>query len=256
MDPATDPPVPLSVLRVVLSERVRMELPAGEIHVWFHDADVAPAALDGLAPVLNPAELARASRYHFEADRRRSIVARASLRIHLSHYCGVEAASILIGAADGAKPEAPATGVQFNVSHAGDVVALAFSAACPVGLDVERIRPMRDAQGIARRYFSADEQRALDASADVDDTFFRIWTAKEALVKGTGKGLSSELAAFTVPFASAALAPVQAEPGVGLEGWSVASLDDPREGYRAAVAARTGHATLRVTNATVDSLLA
>lgn len=222
-----------------------MELPAREIHVWFCDSDVAPATLDGLALVLDPAELARASRYHFEADRRRSIVARASLRIHLSHYCGVDAASILIAAADGAKPEAPATGVHFNVSHAGDVVALAFSAACPVGIDVERVRPMRDAQGIARRYFSPDEQRALEESADVDDTFFRIWTAKEALVKGTGKGLSSELAAFTVPFLATALAPVRT--GVGdHEGWCVASLAAPRDGYRAALAARTTEAAIRV----------
>jgi len=223
-----------------------MPLPSGEIHVWFHDVDLAPGAVDDLARTLSSAELAKATRYHFDADRRRSIVARASLRHHLSRYCGLDPAAILIRSEQGVKPEAPATGIHFNVSHAGDLVGIAFSSACPVGFDIERIRPMRDAMSIVNRYFSSEEQQVLAKAADQDDAFFQVWTAKEALVKGTGKGLSSELGAFTVPIGATTLTPIQTELP-DYSGWRVASVTPPRAGYRAAVAACHPSATIRVT---------
>lgn len=227
-----------------------MTLPDTEIHVWFHNVDPAPASLDDLARLLTSAELAKARRYHFDADRRRSIVARASLRLHLSRYCGLDPAAILISSDPGTKPEAPATGVHFNVSHAGDLVGLAFSARCPVGFDVERVRQMREAAAIAKRYFSPDEQQAVADAADADEAFFEIWTTKEALVKGTGKGLSSELAAFTVPRLATALTPVRTAVKDYAD-WCVAAVVPPRAGYRAAVAARQSNAVIRVTTGAV-----
>jgi 4'-phosphopantetheinyl transferase len=222
-----------------------MELPAGEVHVWFHEVEVAPERLDGLSRILSSAELAKALRYHFDADRRRSIVARAALRIHLSRYCGIDPAAIVIAADAGTKPEAPGSGVHFNVSHAGDFVGIAFSSSSPVGFDVERVRAMRDAESIAKRYFSPDEQRAMAEAADPDDTFFQIWTAKEALVKGTGKGLSSELAAFTVPVLATELTPIRTDAD-DYKDWRVAAVAPPRAGYRAAVAARQSKGVIRV----------
>ena len=224
-----------------------MPLPPGEIHVWFHGADVPPAVRDDLTCVLTSGELAKASRYRFDADRARSIVARAALRIHLSRYSGLDAASILITTPEGTKPAAPLTGIQFNVSHAGDLVAIAFASGYPVGIDVERVRPVRDREGIAKRYFSADEQRELEASSNPEDTFFRIWTAKEALVKGTGKGLTSDLTEFTVPWAATTLSRVRTRVS-GYEAWCVAAVDAPRDGYRAAVAACAAEAAIRVTS--------
>lgn len=235
MDPATDPSV-----------HAQMSLPPGEIHVWFHDVDLAPGAVDDLARTLSSAELAKAIRYHFDADRRRSIVARASLRHHLSNYCGVDPATILIRSEQGVKPDAPATGIHFNVSHAGDLIGIAFSSECPVGFDIERIRPMRDAMSIVNRCFSTEEQQVLAKAADQDDAFFQVWTAKEALVKGTGKGLTSELGAFTVPIGATALTAIRTDLA-DYAGWSVASVTPPREGYRAAVAACHPSATVRVT---------
>jgi 4'-phosphopantetheinyl transferase len=228
-----------------------MEPPPGppdalaEIHVWFHDVNLAPDALDALARLLSSSELAKARRYHFDADMRRSLVARASLRQHLSHYCGVDPAAIVIREDGHAKPDAPATGMYFNVSHAADFVGIAFSSACPVGFDLERIRPMRDALSIAARFFSTEEQQVVARAVDPDQAFFEVWTAKEALVKGTGTGLSSELGAFTVPMGATTLTPV----GTSLPayaGWRVASVPPPRDTYRAAVAALHSSAVIRV----------
>lgn len=222
-----------------------MNLPTDEVHVWFHDVEPDPAALADLSRILTSAELVRARRYHFEADRRRSIVARAALRLHLSRYCGTEPGAILVVAEAGAKPEAPRTGVRFNVSHSGDLVGLAFSSAAPVGFDIERVRPMRDVAGIAARYFSPDERRVMAEAADAEDTFFQIWTAKEAAVKGTGHGLSSDLAAFTVPVGAGVLTRVDTGLTVYAD-WCVAAIATPRPGYRAALAARQPSAVVRV----------
>ncbi len=222
-----------------------MTLPGDEVHVWFHDVALEAAALADLSRVLTSAELVRARRYRVEADRRRSIVARAALRLHLSRYCGGDPGAFLIAAAAGAKPEAPRTGVRFNVSHSGDLIGLAFSTVADVGVDVERIRPVGDATGIAARYFSRDEQRVLAAAADAEDTFFQIWTAKEAVVKGTGQGLGSDLSAFTVPLGIDGLTPV--ETGVpAYTGWCVAAVAVPRPGYRSALAVRQVSAVIRV----------
>ncbi len=222
-----------------------MRLPPDEVHVWFHAADIAPAALDELSRTLTSAELVRAGRYRFDDDRRRSIVARGSLRLHLSRYSGEPPAGILIAGQAGEKPHAPRTGIQFSVSHAGGLVALAFSAAAPVGVDIERLRPVRDAAGIASRFFSPDEQRAMAASADTEGAFFGIWTAKEAVVKGTGLGLASELGAFTAPRDPGGLRPVETTLNL-YAGWCVTPIEPPRPGYRAALAVRLPSAVIRV----------
>jgi len=229
-----------------------MRLPSDEVHVWFHETDIAPAALEELSATLTAAELVRVRRYRFEEDRRRSIVARASLRLHLSRYSGEPAAGILIVGEAGEKPQAPGTGIQFNVSHAGDLVSLAFSAAAPVGVDIERVRPVRDAAGIAARFFSAAEQRVMASAVEAEGTFFQIWTAKEAVVKGTGQGLASDLGAFTAPRSADGLRPVETTLDL-YSGWCVTAIEPPRPGYRAALAVRLPSAVIRVASGPPNS---
>jgi 4'-phosphopantetheinyl transferase len=78
---------------------------------------------------------------------------------------------------------------------------LAVSRAEPIGVDVEALRPMPDALDLAQRFFSAGEADALGAldPADRDRAFLRMWTRKEAYLKGLGLGLSGNLAAPPTP---------------------------------------------------------
>ncbi|MDD4848588.1 MAG: 4'-phosphopantetheinyl transferase superfamily protein [Bacteroidales bacterium] len=88
----------------------------------------------------------------------------------------------------------------FNISHGGEFVAIAV-ADVPVGIDVEtwqRKVPMT----IASRYFSTEEQNALNA-VDGDEQkqlFFRLWTAKESYLKMLGTGLTRSLSSFSIDF--------------------------------------------------------
>jgi 4'-phosphopantetheinyl transferase len=71
-----------------------------------------------------------------------------------------------------------------------------------VGIDVEYVRAMQDAEGIARQFFSLEEQLFLQ-SLPVDQrtrAFFTTWTYKEVYIKAQGMGLSLPLDQFAVRY--------------------------------------------------------
>src|SRR5208282_3176253 len=79
---------------------------------------------------------------------------------------------------------------------------VAVSHAGPVGVDVERVRPMPDAEEIAARFFSPRETAELKAlpSDQVPAAFFNLWTRKEACLKATGDGITKLLPLTEVSF--------------------------------------------------------
>jgi 4'-phosphopantetheinyl transferase len=204
------------------------------IDVYFVDVNVADDVVEALSNLLTIPERARADRYRFPDDRRRSIVARAATRRFIGQYLGIDPATILIDEEAFGKPVLRGREIEFNASHSGDLVALAFARETAVGVDVEWRRPLNDALALVQRYFSAEEVAIVERAADIADAFFTIWTAKEAIVKASGKGIGTgDLHGFTVPFRDPQLRPV-------VDGWSVAAVDPNRDGYYAAVAARDG----------------
>ena len=72
---------------------------------------------------------------------------------------------------------------------------LAFSRDFVIGVDIERLRPIDDIDGLARLSFSDAERKLLDAApvALRDERFLEIWTLKEAWLKGRGLGLTDEV---------------------------------------------------------------
>ena len=82
---------------------------------------------------------------------------------------------------------------QFSLSHSGEWAVCALDAS-PVGIDIERRRPLKAA--IAERYFSSDEAAYLNTltAEEREKEFFRLWTAKESLLKAMGTGLSGGMA--------------------------------------------------------------
>ncbi|WP_027390114.1 4'-phosphopantetheinyl transferase family protein [Chrysiogenes arsenatis] len=72
----------------------------------------------------------------------------------------------------------------FNISHSGAVVVLACASSGKVGVDVEQIRPIAFDEFVGH----LPELKALDPAAR-QRQFYTYWTAKEAVLKGTGQGL-------------------------------------------------------------------
>jgi 4'-phosphopantetheinyl transferase len=78
-------------------------------------------------------------------------------------------------------------GAEFNISHSGSFVLCAVSDDGPVGVDIERVRPL-DVDELAT-FFSAAQWRTIVAAADPHRQFFTLWTQLESVLKADGGGL-------------------------------------------------------------------
>lgn len=194
------------------------------------------------AALLSDAERHRASRFLFDRDRDRFIVARARLRQLLGARLGARPESVeLVYGSHGKPALAPwlaDSALRFNVSHCGDVTLYAFSRGREIGIDVEAVRVLPDADDIAARFFSQRENRAYRALEPRDRPlgFFQCWTRKEAFIKALGDGLSYPLDRFDVsltPGEPAKILRVEVTPGARC-GWRMESWS-PVPGFVAAV---------------------
>ena len=139
------------------------------------------ADLPLLRASLREEERARAERLMVADGRARFVIGRALLRREL----GAEA-ELVVG--EYGKPALAGGGPPyFNVSHSGGLVALAFSDAAPVGVDVEELRVIERWRGIAEREFTP----AVAARLTGEASFLREWTRHEARAKVGGAGLSA-----------------------------------------------------------------
>ncbi|MFQ5747253.1 MAG: 4'-phosphopantetheinyl transferase family protein [Gemmatimonadota bacterium] len=167
-----------------------VRVPDGEIHVWRAPLEAGPESVAELGRVLSPEERARVRRLRSEADRRRAQVSRGLLRHILAAATGLAAADIRFRSDPCGKPgleggpELPS--LHFNLSHSAELLVVALSAEGPLGVDVERVRPVPAADRILRRLAdgSADVPPGGDARAFLD-----WWTRREARAKATGGGL-------------------------------------------------------------------
>jgi 4'-phosphopantetheinyl transferase len=205
----------------------------------------APEAVRASAALLSDAERHRARRFAFDRDARRFIVARARLRELLAARLGVGAESIELEYGAHGKPALARrfadADLHFNVSHCDDVATYAFSRGHAVGIDLEAVRVISDADDIAARYFSRRENTTYRTLTPRDRPvgFFNCWTRKEAFVKALGDGLSIPLDRFDVTLAPgepARVLRVENTPG-DRSGWRLDSFS-PATGYVAAIASQ------------------
>ena len=177
----------------VLSMMPHPRLREREIHLW-------PASLDAdaesLAPLLSQDERERARRFLFERERRRFIACRGWLRLLLGRYLATEGAALRFGYGPKGKPYVDG-GPHFNLSHSGGMALLAFCAAEEVGVDLEVVRDIDDAEAIGRRHFARAEIERWMAAPPPERTrvFFVWWTRMEAVGKALGEGLAVVAAA-------------------------------------------------------------
>jgi 4'-phosphopantetheinyl transferase len=223
----------------------------GEVHVW-------GVALDRLLPraelvrALSAEERARAARFRFSRDCNRFICRRAVLRDILAGYLDTAPEDIAFCIGPAGKP-ALATGsgagaLEFNVAHSDGTALIAVTRTGPVGVDIERIRPIDDAAGLVRRFFSARESALFQklAPGAREEAFFNLWTRKEAWLKATGEGIGHSLHRVEVTFLSGETPRVIDVPDTAdrADRWQLQALA-PADGFAAALAIRAPRLTVR-----------
>lgn len=174
----------------------------------------------------------------------RSVAAggRSVLERLLCRYAGLAAPPPIARGAHG-KPFAPSLpGLDFNLSHSGGDVLLAFALAQPLGIDLEHADRRLRVDNLAERFFAAEEAAALAHLPDGSrrGAFLQLWTAKEAVLKALGEGIGfglDRLAFALSPNGRAgALARIAPEAGEVAQ-WRVRRLD-PAPGLFGALAWR------------------
>lgn len=209
----------------------------GHVHVWSIDLDGYRGQAGRLLDVLSGEERAAAARMRTTELRLRSIVGHAARRLILSLYAGEPADRLAFERGPAGKPALQGSGAAFNFSHSAGVAVCAIAGGGRIGVDVEWLKRIDDAEGIVRRYFAPGEVRAYLAlpAHDRPAAFVSAWTRKEAFIKGLGEGLGRPLDSFEVEIAPALAAPrLCAPPGLGA--WHLRSFE-AAPGYAGAVAA-------------------
>jgi 4'-phosphopantetheinyl transferase len=106
----------------------------------------------------------------------------------------------------------------------------------PIGVDLEKMRSMENAEQLAQRFFCASEYYLLTQAIpeERDQLFFQLWTAKEAYLKATGEGIGGGLNQVKI-----ALNPLRF---INLPNWYLQSFEfnpDDELNYWAAIAVET-----------------
>jgi 4'-phosphopantetheinyl transferase len=235
-------------------------LSPGEIRVWIVDLDSGierPEQVDSAEPgpelvLLDDYERARAARFLRARDRRRFVRCRAALREILGGLLGEPPRSMRFRARAQGKPEldhppraSDQSGGQaelrFNVSHSAELALVAAHLGRELGVDLERVRSISEADSIVSSYFSPVEHGEFAALADDAKSlaFLSGWTRKEAILKGLGIGLAGLATRYETGFATTLLTPrfLPAVPPPRVENWQLWEAA-PRADFVAAVAAQ------------------
>jgi 4'-phosphopantetheinyl transferase len=179
----------------------------GEVHVWRVALDQPASRVHLLSRTLSADELERADRFHFERDRDRFVAARATLRAILARYLGREPGSLAFTYGPQGKPalDRPPWEVElgFNLTHSEELALVAVTTGRPIGVDLEAVRPFEELKDVPRRIFSTRELAEFQSLAPSQQgrAFMNAWTRKEAFVKATGTGFSTDVAEVEVTFA-------------------------------------------------------
>ena len=168
-----------------------LDLKPEEVHLWRFPL----LCSDILENLLDEQELQRANRLRSPEKARAFVVARARLRQILSGYLDMEPQALRFSYGLAGKPALVGLvdSLSFNLAHSGDWGVCAVVGRGEVGVDVETINPRLDYSNLAQRFFSETENMWLRTCPEQRRLrcFYRIWTRKEAWLKGAGGGFSS-----------------------------------------------------------------
>jgi 4'-phosphopantetheinyl transferase len=189
------------------------------VDIWVAHLDEVEDEMERFGQLLDAAEVERAARLRSDLGRRRFTVRRAVRRLLLATYLERPPQDLAFLGEEGQKPEVDGfqrRELSFNESASDGVAVFAIARAMEVGVDVERIRPVPDANGIVARFGSPTEAAGYVGLQQADDVaFLRWWTAKEAFVKMVGSGLKHPLNTFSVSFPAHNSAPTLPSPASG-----------------------------------------
>ncbi len=163
--------------------------------MWLIDA--ANSREPEAARLISAEERARAARFLRPALGARYIAAHAALRTLLAQRLGVRPDALDFARNAFGKPSLPdCPDLAFNLSYSGRYALIGVAQGSAIGVDIEAVRVIEDADDLMPLHYTASEQgyvRDAGREGRSAEAFLRIWTRKEACVKALGCGLTMPL---------------------------------------------------------------
>ena len=172
-----------------------------QVHVWQADLKTLSVYPKEISKTLSPYELDRASKFRFIKDQELFILRHYQLRLILSKYCNCKPHQLVFRYNSYKKPFISIPEfkqIKFNMSYSSDLMLVGLCRQKDIGIDIEKVYEIHDLENIAVENFSLQELKYLNGTLDKTNTFFKIWTRKEAFIKATGKGMYHPLKSFCV----------------------------------------------------------
>lgn len=166
------------------------------------------AEFDDLLPTLYPARKEAVDRLNNKKAKLASMATGLLLQGLVDNELGIKPEELIIAKGEQGKPYIEGyEDFCFNISHAGDMVAIAYGNSS-VGIDIEQVRCRENDLKVAKRCFAEEEYSFItdDAykldmegiSRSKEERFFMVWTMKEAYLKYKGTGISVPMKSFVV----------------------------------------------------------
>lgn len=186
-----------------------------------------------LLSLLGPDERARAARHRSPLASQLFIASRAAQRMLAGRYLSRGPASVMIdrrcqhcgddqhGRPRIAGTDAELSGLDFSVTHTGDLLLLAHVSHGHVGIDAEKAERRPKTSGLVRFAMTPAEADVLAATPETcrNRAFCRLWVRKEALLKLTGHGIAVRLRSIDVTRDE-----IHAGSAEGIPGWPVSPV--------------------------------
>ncbi|WP_324024116.1 4'-phosphopantetheinyl transferase superfamily protein [Maribacter sp. BPC-D8] len=136
------------------------------------------------------------SKYKRWQDAKSTILGRLLLAYGLKNLYQLDIDNLKMNFSKDKKPFLENSSIQFNISHANDVIVCAITSVGDIGVDVEKINaiPIED----FKDQFSPSEYKTILGAPKVLEQFYTYWTQKEAVVKSNGSGLHIPLQSFEI----------------------------------------------------------
>ena len=241
---------PVTALRRGRQDRAPID---NTVDLWSCSLDGDAAVLERCQASLSAEEHARAARFVRPQDQIEFTLAHGGLRLVLARYLDMEPSALRFRAGAMGKPalldrQGGPHVLRFNLSHSHGRMLVAVAHGQDVGVDLEQVRRNLEALKLAERFYTQAEVERIKARPASEQAwhFYRLWVAKEALLKAQGAGISLLQQCEILPSSFSSRASVRllhdsAMPG----GWTVQWLNCGPD-WQAAVCASGNHWSGRV----------
>lgn len=183
-----------------------------------------------LLPLLAVSDAARAKAMSDAAERRHFVLRRCFQAVFVKvivDWSGPIDDLLLVHATDKPPRCLRAPQLSLSFSSSGPIAIACAAPQAALGIDIERFRHIDRASDVASRFFTTAEAANIAGLPEHEQgvAFLKFWSAKEAGLKATGKGIVSGLNNFTLFLPDGQGPPTLTGAPGGARTWHLHELD-------------------------------